>query len=59
MASKGLRAFFLSNRDEVKAGEELTIILKTVYDKYRLLPPSFYFSVFYSQFTIVSLSAMR
>ena len=32
-----LRATFLSNRDEVDAGDELTITHKTGYDIYRLL----------------------
>jgi hypothetical protein len=32
-----LRATFLSNRDEVDAGDEPTITLKTGYDIYRLL----------------------
>ncbi len=34
-----LRATFLSNRDEVKAGDEPTIIMKTGYDIYRLCVP--------------------
>lgn len=32
-----LRASFLSNRDEVKAGDELTITHRPGYDIYRLL----------------------
>ena len=38
-----LRASFLSNRDEVEAGDEPTITHKTGYDIYRLLPPGVYF----------------
>ncbi len=38
-----LRATFLSNRDEVGAGDEPTITHKTGYDIYRLLPAGFYF----------------
>ena len=33
-----LRATFLSNRDEVDAGDKPKITLKTGYDIYRLLP---------------------
>jgi len=38
-----LRAAFLSNRDEVDAGNEPTITYKTGYDIYRLLATGFYF----------------
>jgi len=41
-----LRATFLSNRDEVDAGDEPTITLKTGYDIYRLLPAGF-FTIFH------------
>ena len=37
-----LRAAFLSNRDEVNAGFEPSITLKTGYDIYRLLGAVFY-----------------
>jgi len=36
-----LRASFLSNRDEVEAGDEPTITHKTGYDIYRLLATGF------------------
>lgn len=44
-----LRVVFLSNRDEVEAGDELTITHKPGYDIYRLLPPGVdFFSHFIS-----------
>ncbi len=43
-----LRATFLSNRDEVDAGDEPAINHKTGYDIYSLLPPGVYF---FSHFT--------
>ncbi len=55
-----LRDTFLSNRDEVEAGDEPTITHKTGYDIYRLLPPGVYFfSHFIFQFATVSRSTVR
>jgi hypothetical protein len=48
-----LRATFLSNRDEVDAGDEPTITLKTGYDIYRLLATGVYFSCLFINYLVL------